>query len=628
MSEAALARYRRETERHIQRVCRFQRSMSAPEWSEKVRRMEGGRRFRFEFAPYQREMMETPYQKDVEITAFMLPSRVGKTEVMNNIFGRTICEDPCNILFMWPTEKGAEKYSKDTWTRETVEPTPELHQIFGNGTGRRLSGNTLLHKTFPGGSFTLFGANVPGDARRAKGRVLAADEIDAIIMSADMEGDPLDILWKRGFEYSDAIKIAASYPSVKGKSNIENLMLQSDWRVMYYPCAKCGEPYVFDSDQVKFDRDKPKEAWLECPINGCKLNEEDRVRMIMSNDKWTPTRPFTGIAGFHASGLISPHPLERGVVSLMHYVAKQKLAIERAQNREAKKRVFTNTFDAKTYQPPEEQKPDPEGMAQEAYEYLERITENQLKVPAGVLVVTGGGDVQGDRIEFEFVGHGLNGQTWGLGYHVLPGNTLEPEVWQKLDHLLQSEFLHPCGKVLRAAFTFIDSKYRQAQVLAFTKPRQARRVFAVFGSTTLGKPILSEPKRQKRGTLYEIGTHEAKSAIYQNAALRRDRRGSEFPANYMHYPLGHGYTVEYFQRLLIEEVSLKKATDGNFYEFFEKKDKRDRNEPLDVRVYNLAAIKIKLVKFATIAENFAEYAGKNEPDRGKEREYKLNFIED
>jgi len=304
------------------------------------------------------------------------------------------------------------------------------------------------------------------------------------------------------------------------------------------------------------------------------------------------------------------------------------MKIEAADNREKAKRVLVNTFDAETYQPPEEEKPDPAGLAMEAYDYLERVTENQLKVPAGVLVVTGGGDVQGDRIEFEFVGHGLNGQTWGLGYHVLPGNTLEPEVWQKLDHLLQSEFLHPCGKVLRAAFTFIDSKYRQAQVLAFTKPRQARRVFAVFGSTTLGKPILSEPKRQKRGTLYEIGTHEAKSAIYQNAALRRDRRGSEFPANYMHYPLGHGYTVEYFQRLLIEEVSLKKATDGNFYEFFEKKDKRDRNEPLDVRVYNLAAIKIKLVKFATIAANFAEYAGKNEPDRGKEREYKLNFIED
>jgi phage terminase large subunit GpA-like protein len=256
------------------------------------------------------------------------------------------------------------------------------------------------------------------------------------------------------------------------------------------------------------------------------------------------------------------------------------------------------------------------------------VTENQFKIPAGVLVVTGGCDVQGDRLEFEFVGHGANGQTWGLGYHILIGGTMEPEVWQKLDALLQTEFLHPCGKVLRVASVFIDSKYRQAQVLAFTRPRQARGVFAIFGSTVLGKPIVSQPKREKRGTFFEIGTHECKSMIYQNAALRQDRKSSIYPHNYMHFPSGHGYTPEYFQRLLIEKVTLKKGQDGSFYEFFDKKDKRDRNEPLDVRVYNIAAAKKLDIAFATIAKKYAEYAAKNVPDRGKEREYTLDFVAD
>jgi len=589
--------------------------------------MEGGRRYRFDFAPYQREMMETPYRKDVQMTVYQLASRMGKTEVVMNVIGHGIAEEQRKILVMYPVADDAEKWSKETLMQQTVDPTPELARLIGDGEGRRLTGNTILHKQFPGGMLAAFGSNAPGKIRRAKGNLLFADEIDAIKQNEADEGDPLEIFWVRGSEYPDTIKIAASYPSVKGKSKIESLMLQSDWRVWFVPCPHCGHEFVLHRKQLKYDRDKPESAWIECPDKGCHISDAERMEMIRHGE-WRATRPFNGIAGFHGSRMMSPHPPQKGYESHLHWAAVEEMKIEAADNREKAKRVLVNTFDAETYQPPEEEKPDPAGLAMEAYDYLERVTENQLKVPAGVLVVTGGGDVQGDRIEFEFVGHGLDGQTWGLGYHVLPGNTLEPEVWQKLDHLLQSEFLHPCGKVLRAAFTFIDSKYRQAQVLAFTKPRQPRRVFAVFGSTTLGKPILSEPKRQKRGTLYEIGTHEAKSAIYQNAALRRDRRGSEFPANYMHYPLGHGYTVEYFQRLLIEEVSLKKATDGNFYEFFEKKDKRDRNEPLDVRVYNLAAIKIKLVKFATIAANFAEYAGKNEPDRGKEREYKLNFIED
>ena len=602
--------------------------MTAPEWSEKVRRMEGGRRFRFEFAPYQREMMETPFRKDVQMTAYMLASRMGKTEVVMNIIGHAISEDPRKILVMYPVADDAEKWSKETLMQQTVEPTPELNAILGDGEGRRLSGNTILHKQFPGGLLAAFGSNAPGKIRRAKGNLLFADEIDAIKQNEADEGDPLKIFWVRGSEYPDTIKIAASYPSLRGDSKIEKLLLSSDFRVMQYPCEKCGEPFVMHRNQIRYNRDRPEDAWFECPVNGCRLTDDDRRRMILSNDKWTPTRPFTGIAGFHGNGMLSPHPTQQGFKSHLHYVADMELSVEKADNREKEKRVMINIFDAETYQAPEEEKPDPVGLAQEAYDYLERITENQLKVPAGVLVVTGGGDVQGDRIEFEFVGHGMNGQMWGLGYHVLPGNTLEPEVWQKLDALLQSEFLHPCGKVLRAASVFLDSKYRQAQVLQFTKPRQPRGVYAIFGSTTLGKPIVSQPKREKRGTFYEIGTHEAKSMIYQNAALRYVKGSSEYPHNYMHFPSGHGYTVEYFQRLLIEDVSLKKGQDGSFYEFFEKRDKRDRNEPLDVRVYNIAAAKKLDIAFAKIAKKYSEYAAKDEPNRGKEREYTLNFVED
>jgi phage terminase large subunit GpA-like protein len=95
--------------------------------------------------------------------------------------------------------------------------------------------------------------------------------------------------------------------------------------------------------------------------------------------------------------------------SLMWHVPSERLElkIEAADNREKAKRVLINTFDAETYQAPEEEMPDPVGLAQEAYDYLERVTENQFKIPAGVLVVTGGCDVQGDRLEFEFVGHGV-----------------------------------------------------------------------------------------------------------------------------------------------------------------------------------------------------------------------------
>ena len=55
----------------INRRCyRYRASIPATEWSEKVRRMEGGKHFRFDFAPYQKEMMETPFNSEVQMTVF------------------------------------------------------------------------------------------------------------------------------------------------------------------------------------------------------------------------------------------------------------------------------------------------------------------------------------------------------------------------------------------------------------------------------------------------------------------------------------------------------------------------------------------------------------------------------
>ena len=72
----------------------FRATMAATGWSETVRRMEGGRHFRFSKAPFQREMMEAPFDPEVQLTAFKMASRLGKTEVVMNIIGHSIDEDP------------------------------------------------------------------------------------------------------------------------------------------------------------------------------------------------------------------------------------------------------------------------------------------------------------------------------------------------------------------------------------------------------------------------------------------------------------------------------------------------------------------------------------------------------
>ena len=173
----SLKPYHDPTTMAVDRSFAFQATRAATEWSEEVRRMEHGR-YRFSFAPYQREMMEAPYDPRVQLVVYMLASRLGKTEVVMNMIGHAIDELPRRILTLYPTTSQAEKWSKETFEQELCEPTPAL-QFLVRG-GRRNSANTILHKLFPGGLLNIFGANSPGEMRRAKGNFLFADEIDAL----------------------------------------------------------------------------------------------------------------------------------------------------------------------------------------------------------------------------------------------------------------------------------------------------------------------------------------------------------------------------------------------------------------------------------------------------------------
>jgi phage terminase large subunit GpA-like protein len=567
--------------------------------------MDGGKRFRFDFAPYQREMMETPFLPDVQQTAYMLASRNGKTEVMMNILGHSISESPRRILVMYPTISQAEKWSKETLMSELVAPTRELDDIIGDGAGRRKSGNTILHKLFPGGMLNIFGSNAPGEMRRAKGNLILADEIDAITGSESDEGDALEILWVRGSEYPDTIRIAASYPSIKGQSKIEALMLKSDFRQWISACLHCGHEFQMHRKHLRYNIGKPEDAVIECPSCSKAINDKQRVEMSTHASKWVASRPFTGIAGFQGNRMMSPHPTQKGFVSHLHWCAVQEINADSSENREKAMMVLVNTFDGEPYSAPTEEKPDPSIMQAQAHDYLRADAAGMLILPHCVLVIVIGADVQGDRIEAEIVGFGENGQTWGLGYHILHGNTLEPEVWHDFDGLTLTEFSHPSGKIMKPACVCIDSGFRPDRVREFTQPRQARRVFSIFGSRVLGKPIITQPKKSGKHRIYEIGTHDVKGIIYQRAHLTKATGAAEYPHGFQHFPIGYGYHEQYYQRLISEDVELKKASDGDFYQFFSKKEKV-RNEPLDCRVYAMAAEKILNPNYGIIAKRMLE----------------------
>ena len=462
-----------------------------------------------------------------------MASRLGKSRIVLTALGFVIHQQPCRVGVMWPVEGDGKLWSKDDFMGELVEPTPEIAALIEDSTGQRNSANTILHKHFPGGLLQILGANATGRMRRMKARFLYADEIDAIVEISSDEGDQLAIFKKRGAEFPDAIEVYCSYPSLKRRSRIEAKLLESDYRQWHVTCLVCGgEPYVMHRSQLRYDAQRPQEARLECPRCKALLTDTQRHAMMAGGDPekprfdlWKPTRPFRGKVGFQANALMWPHPVDalKYPGGFLQLLAQQEIDVEKSDNPERSRRVLVNTVDAETYESVMDAKPEHSKL------FLRREDYDPRKMlPAGVLVLFFFVDVQADRLELGIEGFGERQQVWAIDYQVIKGSPLSPPdkgVWAELDRILSTTtWAHPSGKVLRLRGGLVDRGYKPDQVLAFTRPRANRGIFASRGSTNLAKPII-ERRARKEGNppakVWEIGTHEAKDIIYQRKMSRR-----------------------------------------------------------------------------------------------------------
>ncbi|HET7238384.1 MAG TPA: terminase gpA endonuclease subunit, partial [Terrimicrobiaceae bacterium] len=244
-------------------------------------------------------------------------------------------------------------------------------------------------------------------------------------------------------------------------------------------------------------------------------------------------------------------------------------------------------------------------------------------LPAGVLVITLGCDVQADRVECSFWGWGLESQCWLLQHEVVYGSPEHPATWRALDEQTRREWTHPSGHKLRVQCACVDAAYRQSFVMRYTSPRFRRNVFAVRGSPTLGKALMeSKPQIRGRppGPLWFVGTNEAKDVIYQRLELVREvlerggpGPGATFPHGYIHLPLGT--TPDFLAQLTAEDSSMKQLG-GQWFRAFENPDKR-RNEALDMAVYALAGERYLNPQYAVIAAKLAPPAPEGAPAPAK-----------
>lgn len=573
-------------------------NLTVSDWADQYRMLssessaEPGR-WRTDRAPYQRAIMDAFTDLDVRRVVVMSCSQIGKSDIMNNVIGRFAHLAPAPILMIQPTVDMAQDYSKSR-IAPMIRDTKVLRDIFQDVKSRE-SGNTILSKLFPGGRLIMGGANSPAGLASRPIKILLADEVDRFPDSAGTEGDPVDLAAKRMTTFWDRTMGLFSTPTNAGESRIEVEYTEGTQEEWQHRCPNCGEYHllthrsmVMDTETVKDGRKKEhihvKSVSWRCPDCGFTFSENEMRRQPQKYVAKNPTAIKNHVRSFFVNCWASPWISWTDV--MQEWVD--------AKGDPEREKVVVNTRFGEPYE------------RARSYDNVDKLLARRepynAELPDGVLILTAAVDVQDNRLEYEIVGWGEDEECWGIKKGIILGAPDTAAVWRQLDEQLDREYHFADGTGLLIARTFIDSGgHYTSEVYNYSLMHLARQRFAVRGSSTMGVPIIHKYSKAQAYhgrtiPLVLIGTDSGKQYIM-------DRLAIDVPGpRYFHFPLdkpeqdavnevlwNRGYDEIYFQGLTAEEKQPQKKNGRIVYRWVNIA-KDHRNEPLDLRVYNLACL--------------------------------------
>lgn len=512
----------------------------------------------------------------------MKSAQVGYTEALNNVVGYHIDQDPAPMLMVQPTVEIAEAWSKDRLA-PMLRDSPSLRGRVKDVRSRD-SGNTLLHKQFPGGHITIAGANAPSGLASRPIRITLFDEVDRYPVSAGTEGDPISLGKKRSTTFWNKKFLAGSTPTIKGASRIEAGFECSDMRYFEVPCPRCNEYQRLVWSQVRWPEGNPAAAVYVCKHCTFEMRDTDKPGMLKAG-RWTATKPFNGIAGFHISELYSPW-VKWSEMATAFLIAKRLPSTLQ---------TWVNTALGETWEE--------KGEAVDGSSIKERKEPyGPDNIPRGVVQLTVGADVQDNRLEWQLLGWGARDHCWVIEQHVErgdPGAKPDSGVWKALTEYRGRTFIVEDGRTLRIDAVCVDSGgHFTQQVYNYCFKHRFERVFAIKGAAGLGRLIWPKKPGKAKGSrcdLFILGVDTAKDLLYQRLA----RVISRTLDGYVHFPAS--VDDAWFDQLTSEQKFYKEVQ-GRRVGFYRPKKMNAPQEALDCWIYGYAAMLARSLKLDDIAK--------------------------
>lgn len=542
--------------------------------------------------PYFREILDSIGDPEVEQVTLVKGARLGFTKGLMVAIGATVVTDPCSMILLVPTDDDAKGFAIDE-----VDPMFEGNPVLSAMMPRRTSDgkNTLTRKTFLGGSsLKILPARAPRQLRRHDAKKLFVDEADA--MEVTREGDPVTIAKGRTRAHADRKIVIGSTPTEEGLSAVEREYAVSDQRIFEVPCPHCDERFEIVFKNLQWEKGRPETVACICP-NGCIIEERYKLAMV-EGGQWRALKPeVTDHRGYRLATF----------VSLLANASWSVLAREwetALKGGHALMQVFVNQVEGRAWKT---------SINSLTSEYLEERAEEigVNMIPEDVLMLTGGADVQNDRIELTVLGWGPPrtgtktfdpGVPMVLAHWVVEGDTLDDQTWAEFDQLIKGRWMHPHGWPIQLDAVAVDSggdKGRTAKVMEFCRKRIGRRVYAIKGVAG-PRPIWSPAMKVKgAGKLFIVGHDQTKAAVlemlarepYLESGERNPnaiRLSEELPENWYDQATGEVRRIKYI---------------GNRAKYtFEPKTRGQRVEALDCLCYGYAVRHSVTVRGVNLAE--------------------------
>lgn len=236
--------------------------------------------WRNEKTPYLVGIMDEFSNPETEEIVFAKPTQVGGTEVILNILGYTIHQDPSDTMVVYPSDELGERTSENRIKPMVMASAPLKERYQENR-------SKIKELRFRDMSIYITGSNSPADLSSSPIRRLLLDEVDKYPGASKKEANPISLARERTKTFRNRKIFITSTPTLK-TGHIWKVLEEADQvRHYFVPCPHCGKFIELKWSQIKFPdeegmtyADRAEFANYVCQECGCIITDRDKPEML------------------------------------------------------------------------------------------------------------------------------------------------------------------------------------------------------------------------------------------------------------------------------------------------------------------------------------------------------------